>query len=252
MSNSAVANGSKKVYTASDLHLFCQRSEAASHMQALYDAAEDADIFVLNGDIFDFRWSRLASVDHTVDEAIEWLDDFTSRAPACQVHYVLGNHDSVRAFTDALTVFAKQKKNLLWHPYYVRLENKIFLHGDVAQRKMSAEDLARFRSAWEFDRQKGKFVNRLYNAAFRLNVHKGLHRVAFPNEATVRRVRHYLDEIGEGPASGIEEVFFGHTHVALSDFEHDGVLYHNTGAPLRGLEFNILRTEIDAASIRSD
>ncbi len=235
----------KTVYTASDLHMFCKRSEAPRHMDMLYDAAQNADVFVLNGDIFDFRWSTLKSTNDTVDKALTWLDDFINRVPGCKVHYVLGNHDSVKSFTDALGVYAREKDNLLWHPYYVRLKDTIFLHGDVAQKKMDAEDLTRFREGWYFDKKKGKWMNRIYDAAFLMKVHKGIHKVAFPNRITVERVRHYLDQIGEGPDSGTSTVYFGHTHVAMSDYEHDGVLYHNTGAPLKGLPFNILKTEIE-------
>ena len=46
-------------YVVSDLHLLTRRTAAGSHRSRLTTAAAAADYFVLNGDIFDFRWSTL-------------------------------------------------------------------------------------------------------------------------------------------------------------------------------------------------
>ena len=53
-------------YFVSDLHLFSGRTQAARHAPALHAAARRARTFVLGGDIFDFRWSTLGSVETTV------------------------------------------------------------------------------------------------------------------------------------------------------------------------------------------
>ena len=36
------------------------------------------------------------------------------------------------------------------------------------------------------------------------------------------------------------DVYFGHTHLAMSHFEQDGIRFHNCGAPVRSCEFRIL------------
>lgn len=232
------------ITTVSDLHLFCRRSEAPRHQESISHAASQTDRFVLNGDIFDFRWSTLESTEHTVEAAIEWIDGLVSRAPNCHFDYVLGNHDHVQAFMDALDEYATESPNLSWHPYYLDLGTAIFLHGDVANRRMNAADLELYRENWLFEEQKGEFVNKVYDVAFKAGVHRALNRWAFPTNVIVNRLSHYLKDIGRGPGSITERVYFGHTHVALRDYRHKGQRYFNTGAPMPGLKFEILSAEI--------
>jgi len=102
----------QEVATTSDLHLFCRRSQGEAHIDTIFDAARNADSFVLNGDIFDFRWSVFPTRSETIDRALAWLDELTTVNPDCQFHYVLGNHDTVHEFVDALDAFAKDTSNL--------------------------------------------------------------------------------------------------------------------------------------------
>ncbi len=48
-----------KCYFVSDLHLFANRSDAHRYLEEIALAASQAEAFVLGGDIFDFRWSRI-------------------------------------------------------------------------------------------------------------------------------------------------------------------------------------------------
>lgn len=74
----------------SDLHLFSPRSEGFERMAALWDEVTRAEMLVLNGDIFDFRWTCLPDEAATLTAALDWLhklfDDFEGSA----IHYVLG------------------------------------------------------------------------------------------------------------------------------------------------------------------
>jgi UDP-2,3-diacylglucosamine hydrolase len=239
------AKKTQTVCTVSDLHLFCRRSHADKHLDALHAAAGESDRFVLNGDIFDFRWSVYPTIPETVKRAIEWLDEFTARHSHCQFHYVLGNHDSVRPFIDALDAFAAARPNLAWDPYYVRLGTSVFLHGDVAHRRMSAHDLARQRSQCALHRRRGEVWNRVWDAAFDAGVQKAVVRMASPTRRVVERVHHYLDAVGHGPATGTRRVYFGHTHTPIQGYVHRGVAYYNGGSPLRGLRFDVLKARID-------
>lgn len=232
------------VCAVSDLHLFCRRSLAFHHMSAVYSALDEAAILVLNGDIFDFRWSTFSTVDETAREAIRWLESLVSRYPDRHFHYVLGNHDNVRVFTRALEEFADDTHNLDWHPYHLRLGNAVFFHGDVANRRMDAEALRRYRMGWRHDERRGALFNRLYDMAFALNAHRAISRLAFPPEVVVERLTHYLENIGAGPGSGTDEVYFGHTHVPMHGYEYRGMRFHNSGAPMPGMRFNVLRTEV--------
>ncbi|MBX3438851.1 MAG: hypothetical protein KF861_15270, partial [Planctomycetaceae bacterium] len=57
----------------SDLHLFANRSRADRYLEAIERAADAADLCILGGDIFDFRWSTLPSTEATVESAVAWL-----------------------------------------------------------------------------------------------------------------------------------------------------------------------------------
>lgn len=127
----------KQICAVSDLHLFCKRSEAHRYTASLDRAIAEAEVCVLNGDIFDFRWSVFESVGETVHEAISWLDRIIARHPHCEFHYIFGNHDSVKVFIDALDAYAAQTERLTCHHDLFRLNGAVFLHGDVADRKMT-------------------------------------------------------------------------------------------------------------------
>jgi len=55
----------------SDLHLFARRSQAADCMHRLRTELATVRVLVLNGDIFDFRWSTLRDLETTVAAALE-------------------------------------------------------------------------------------------------------------------------------------------------------------------------------------
>ena len=59
------------------------------------------------GDIFDFKWSTLASQNETIREACLWLINLASLNLRCEVQYVLGNHDFNDPFMEALDDFAE-------------------------------------------------------------------------------------------------------------------------------------------------
>ncbi len=109
-----------KCYFVADLHLFANRSYAHRYLEEITRKASQANTFVLGGDIFDFRWSRIPIL-KAVDRAARWLEELARACPDCQFHVVLGNHDYHRAFIDRLVELEQQLPNLVWHRYYVRL-----------------------------------------------------------------------------------------------------------------------------------
>ncbi len=232
------------VCAVSDLHLFCKRSQAHLHSEALDQAISEAGICVLNGDIFDFRWSIFNSVERTVCEAMGWLDGLVGRHPHCRFHFVFGNHDSVRPFIDALEDYAADSPRLSCHHDLLRLNTAVFLHGDVADRKMTQAEFEAARRLWHYDRRRGRLVNRAYDLAFWLGAHRTIPRIVFPREVVAGRLMHYLDAVGHGRGSGVTDVYYGHTHVAVQGFRYGGLSFHNSGAPMPRLGFSILRTTV--------
>ncbi len=231
----------KDICVVSDLHMFCGRSRWQDHLSAIYAAAQEADLFVFNGDTFDFKWTILNSIPDTVRAAIAFLRDFATRNPECQIHVNLGNHDHMQVFIDALDILARETPNLSWHPYYLRLGNRLFLHGDVAQRKMKHRQLERYRSGWLHRKKQGRFKNQVYDAVYRTGAHLAITQLAFPPRRTLKRVSAYLEDIGHDAESGVEHVYFGHTHVRIHGHMYRGLTFHNGGAPLEGVPFSLLK-----------
>lgn len=241
----AVMSSSQSVCVLSDLHVFCKRSRAAAYEDAIHAAMEHADCCVLNGDIFDFRWTILSGIEETAAAAVDWMKAFMARYPRCRVHYVLGNHDYVRAFVEALEALADGHPRLEVHDHLFRLGDTVFLHGDAANWHMTHHEFTQHRLAWHDDRIRGRLKNRIYDIAFALRLHRLIHHIVFPQRAVAKRLLHYLDDVGHGPSTGVRAVYFGHTHLIMSGFEYQGVTFHNGGAPMHGLPFKVLTAQIE-------
>ncbi|MCA9268121.1 MAG: metallophosphoesterase [Planctomycetales bacterium] len=235
-----------KTYFVADLHLFAQRSQGHAHLRSMRQLAAQAETFVLGGDIFDFRWSTLGSSAATVAAASAWLTDLTKAAPRCQFHMLLGNHDHHDPFIDALEGLCNRQENLSWHPYFVRMGDSFFLHGDAADRDGTEASLtnARQQAQGHTHRTRGRAASWLYDVA----IHAGLHRpvpvFAYPKRRTARRLLSYMNEVGHGPETGVEHVYFGHTHRPMSNYRYRGVKFHNGGAPIKGVGFRIVSAHV--------
>jgi UDP-2,3-diacylglucosamine hydrolase len=234
----------KSIYVVSDMHMFCTRSRWQDHLQAIHEAAGQADLFVFNGDTFDFKWSILPSPEETVEAAVNFLRGLAKRYPKCQFHVNLGNHDYLRAFIHALDRLSREVPNLSWHPYFLRVGSTLFIHGDVAIRKMNHRQLEHYRERWMEHKQPPQWRHDFYDVAFRARAHVYVSRIAFPRRLTLRRVSAYLSDIGHSSKEGVQRVYFGHTHVPMSGYCYRGVTYHNGGAPMTGVEFSLLKVKV--------
>lgn len=228
-----------KCYFVSDLHLFANRSNVHRYLEQIERTALRADTFVLGGDIFDFRWAGVPAR-KAVDRAAAWLTELTSACPSCHFHLVLGNHDYHQALIDRLIDMEHRMSNFSWHRYYVRLGSSVFLHGDVADKKMDAQMLSEAREEWLADRRRGPFLSMLYDVVVLTRLHKPVPYLVYSKRVVVHRIAHYLEKIGEGPRSGVRDVYFGHTHKKLSGYHYRGLTFHNGGAPIKGVKFRII------------
>ncbi|MBN1910592.1 MAG: metallophosphoesterase [Pirellulales bacterium] len=230
-------------FFVSDLHLFSSRSQEHRYQEAIRGVAAGADRLVLGGDIFDFRWSTMASPEEAVVRAAHWLRELAVECPACHFHFVLGNHDYHQPFLDRLDHLQERLANLTWYPFFARLGTAVFLHGDVVDRRMTARKLLNRRAAWLHKQRRGQMANRLYDLAISGNLHRPVVHWARRKKTVARRILKYLEEIGQGPASGLRNVYFGHTHLAMADYLYQGIRFHNGGAPIKGLRFRIIEAE---------
>jgi len=234
-----------RVCFVSDLHLFANRSRGNDHLDRIRRAADHADYCVLGGDIFDFKWSTLADTRSTVDAALEWLRDLCTRVPGSHVQFLLGNHDYHHEFIERLPALADGVHNFEWHRFYIRLGDAVFLHGDVADRNMTAEMLADRRSKWTAHHQRGRFHSRAYDLVVKSRVHLLVPRAVYPRRIVARRILSYLEDIGHSPANGVRQVCFGHTHLPVNDYRYGGLCFHNGGAPIGTSKFRILELDVD-------
>jgi UDP-2,3-diacylglucosamine pyrophosphatase LpxH len=232
-----------KCYFVSDLHLFANRSNAHHYLEEMAEAAAGAEVFVLGGDIFDFRWSRIAIL-RSVQMAARWLRELAASCPQCQFHLVLGNHDYHQALIDQLATLVTEVPNLSWHRYYLRLGSSIFLHGDVADKTMDAQGLAEAREEWLDERRRGPFLSALYDVVVMTRLHKPVPRLVYAKRIVVRRILKYLESIGQGPHDGVRDVYFGHTHRRMSNYHYRGLTFHNGGAPIKGMKFRIIEARL--------
>ena len=230
----------KRGLVISDLHLFSPRSDGRWLMLERMDEVAQVDVLVLNGDVFDFRWSELPNQAVTISAAIDWLLELLEKFQGESIHYVLGNHDCLSAFTSRLEELARANSVFSYHEHSLILKRSLFLHGDCANRKMDGEMLKQYRRAWSSHDQRGKLGRVLYQLADITGLSRRFHEQHFPEVPTVARVAHHLDHVLPAWREEIDDVFFGHTHRPFSSHSHEGVLFHNTGSGIRGMGFNPL------------
>lgn len=229
----------------SDLHMFCRRSHWRTRLPEIRRAAAACDLFVFNGDTFDFKWTELASLAATVDAAIHFLEQLAAECPDTHIHVNLGNHDHHHRFITALENLCARTPNLTWHPYFLRVDNTLFLHGDATMQPPSQRQLERYRGTWLHRPRAGRWKGHLYDVLFAVRVPLALSRIAFlPHTRTLRRLTRYLEDIGHSEREGIRHVYFGHTHVPVRGRRYRGVWFHNGGAPMRGMPFQVLRANL--------
>ena len=205
---------------------------------------KDADVLVLGGDIFDFKWSTLASHDETIQAAGQWIRDLLDTNPNCQVSYVLGNHDFDQELMKQLDQITADRESFSWHPYHMQLGGSLFLHGDVADRSIDHQQLVLKREAWKTHRRPHPLRHNLYDVAMNLRLHRIPAFVVHPHRQVAKRLVYYLDRHPELNRNSISRVYFGHTHVAVDDYRFQGIRFFNGGAPMKGLPFRLVEADI--------
>ncbi len=232
--------------------MFARRSRANDHTEAIHAAARTARTFVFGGDIFDFRWTTLSSIPATVKAATHWLSQLAPQHPSCEFHFVLGNHDYHEEFLPSLADLCESIPNLACHPFYLRLGNSLFLHGDVADEPMTAEAFHERRRSNLRHTKRGPASNLLYDAVVQARLHRLAATLRYRTRDVAQRILDYAEQLGHGPGSGLSNVYFGHTHRALSNYEFGGLRFHNGGAPIKGVPFRIVKTEAELDSGLAD
>lgn len=231
----------KTGFVVSDLHLFTRWTRAKKYLPAMSRAAADADFCVLNGDIFDFRWTTLPSIADTVEAAGEWLRSFAQSHPACQFYYVMGNHDGFDFFAEHLDGMVGGVENLNWHPSHVRIGNALFLHGDLVLHGPMKDPFA--RPLTRKLRKESDGMISVYHLMHRMR----LQRMVAPlmkKKWCVDRLAQSFELARPHITGGVTDIYFGHTHLQFSGLRHKGYTFHNSGAVTHGFTWNPMKVPL--------
>jgi len=87
-------------------------------------------------------------------------------------------------------------------------------------------------------------MHQLYDLAITARLHVMAAWAVHRRDRVADRILHYLNSIGQGPDTGVRQVFFGHTHVPMRSYQYGGVTFQNGGAPMRGIPFTIVPFEL--------
>ncbi len=238
----------KKGRVLSDTHFFARRSDSGVLEKEIYAVLPDCDVIVFNGDIFDFRWSTLPSLEQTIDASVGWMEKVLNMFPALGVKYVLGNHDCHQGFVAGLRRLAQQHAQFQVYEYYLQIGAAVFLHGDCANKMITFKGLKKSRSDWAKSKQWPAILAVCYQCCDRAGLTDFIHRITFPNHKIGQRIVYFLQTLPSGFPAGLKDIYFGHTHLPLTDFQWNNYTFHNSGSGIRGQKLNILSFTMDAAS----
>jgi len=228
----------KHGYVVSDLHMFARWSSVSKYLNNIREAASNAGFFVFNGDIFDFKWSVLQTVEETSKAAIEWFTLLCRDFPDCQFYYVLGNHDCHESFLEHLNILSKQQDNFHWHNSHITIGKRLFIHGDLVFSKNN--DTLFERKSFMQTHPKASRSGKIYHFLIKMGAHAVLKHL-YTKEKYAHLVSKALNIESTVNRDNIKDIYLGHTHVSFSDYEYNGITYHNTGSAVHDLHCNMLK-----------
>lgn len=232
----------------SDLHLFARRSRGQAQFDAIREGLRQVNMLVLNGDIFDFRWSSHANHNQTLAAAMNWLHALTADLPDCHIHFIIGNHDCLPAFQEELARLASSQPRFHWHEYLLQIGPALFLHGDCAHYRMDHVALKSYRANWQRTRRWSPALAIAYEGLDWLGITPRVHDWHFPREQTLERIAFYLDHAFPEWRIQTRDCYFGHTHLPFANHEHAGIRFHNSGAAIHKQVFHPISFVLPAHS----
>lgn len=225
-------------YVVSDLHIFGCSSLYQRYLPIFYRQVACHKIIVLNGDTFDFKRSIHTNTAETTRHAVAWLADLARRAPAAQIFYLLGNHDSHELFVSSLREALPALPNVMLAIDSLRLGSSLFLHGDIIDLPRNNDNLSLVRS--RYAHVEPTWQSRLFA---RVVTHLRANRIEYlrhSKRALAEKILSYLEKTQPENTQGVCEIYFGHTHIPFDNFLYKGIRFFNTGSMIRGLPWRPL------------
>ena len=218
-------------------------------MATIRKVASESRLFILNGDIFDFCWSRHADLEASIEEAVDWVEALVHEFPQCSFVFMAGNHDSVPAYVQRMEELAKGIPNLFWEDYFVQLGERIFLHGDVFHSGGSRHQLDAYRSKWSNPMIKHPLFHGLYWATAKSGAQLLILPFLFKRHCAERITRYFEEMISAERLQGVQDVYFGHVHRSFEDFHYRGMMFHNTGAALYTMKLKVIEFDLNGSDL---
>ena len=233
----------RRVAFVSDLHLFSSRSVADLHTGHVEASVQWGDVVVWGGDLFDFRWNRLGTHDQAIPAALDWLTDWCRRYPEKVFVYLSGNHDAESSFVQEITSFATRHENFAGPLDALRINDTLFLHGDVIEGGGTEDGFVHYRTKWSSKPVAGKLHNQAYDAAVSMRLHKSAAGIAHRKKQTCLRLLKWLHRQDSECRQGINRIVFGHTHRRIDGLSVGGVEFYNGGAAIKHVPFEPVEVE---------
>ena len=234
----------RKALFLSDLHLLAKRSTAKELTPMILESAKQSHTMILGGDIFDFKWSTCPDLESSIARAMQWLETLVTDSPDCEFHYVLGNHDSHPGFVTELERFASRQSRLRWHRYELRIGQCVFLHGDIVDAHPCKSVMDKRRVRLDSKPRPAFYAHWLYDWVVHARLHRAAMHLAIRQHRVLSKLTQYLADEGLSVEDGVRHVYFGHTHRVVNGVLHRGLTFHNGGAAIRGLPFQIIETRL--------
>ena len=236
----------KNAYVVSDLHLFAPHSDYPRHRALLESKLKDADLFIFNGDTFDFRWqnldadrqSGLAVSERMMQAALQWIHTLAHRFPHCTFHFIAGNHDGSERYLQQLKATVQTLDNVEIHEYYLFLSPSLFLHGDAIFYP-HPKKLSHYRQKFSTKKSSTQTLHRYYQWAIHLRLHRIFCYTYTTKQWAAKRILKYLDTLESDIIRQCTYIYYGHTHRPVSAYLYQGKQFYNTGSMIRHLNFNI-------------
>jgi UDP-2,3-diacylglucosamine hydrolase len=226
--------------TVSDLHLFSHHSRPGRYLERIRDTARASRVLVLNGDIFDFKWSEHGVFSRSVMAAERFLEDLLAGAPECRIRVVLGNHDAVPPYMESLEALSGRHANLDWNEFACVEGDRVFLHGDVIHAGATNEAVRRFRAKLQRPASGHPWQRFAHGAVHRSHVPRVALRMV-PKRMLASRILAYLQHEQWLNGDPVRHIHFGHTHNDFEDFRYRGFLFHNCGSATHGARLRVVR-----------
>lgn len=226
--------------TVSDLHLFSHHSRPGRYLALIEAEARRSRVFILNGDIFDFKWSEHGVFSRSVEAASRFLCELLEAAPGCRFEVILGNHDAVTPYMEALAELAATHPNLNWHEFACVVGDRVFLHGDAIHAGASNEAVRRFRNKLQRPAN-GHALQRMAHGAVHRSHVPWMALKLFPKRILAARLLAYLENENWLTGGSVRHVHFGHTHTDFEDFRYRGYCFHNCGSATHGARLRVVR-----------